>query len=93
MKGDILHITLKPEDFQYRTVNPITMAVFRMGLHCNMRCDVYEEGIHFVKYGYPAIRFTIENEFNEEDSNYVKDQYRKDPKMNKCEYYVTLIEQ
>lgn len=38
-------------------------------------------------------QYKIQDGFLEEDFNYVKEAYRKDPEMKKAEYYVTLIEQ
>jgi len=86
MKGDVLHIYLRPEDFDSKYYSPLKQALFR--LHYKTVAvpnsqEVYIKGKHYL----------IENEFDYYDFLYVKDQYRLDPKMKKAEYYVTLIEQ
>ncbi len=104
MKGDILHITLKPEDFDFNNTTeegnlnewgndtetcPLGKAMIRDGFYDT---HIVIKSCYAVKYGVKMC-FEIKSSFNFDDFLYVKEQYRKDPEMKKCEYYVTLIEQ
>lgn len=98
MKGDKLHIYLRPEDFDfnidtlhefYALYCPLHKALFRLGytqLYIdNDEVQLNDNSEHF--------KYEIKYRFDLSDCAYVKEAYRKDPEMKKSEYYVTLIEQ
>ncbi len=101
MKGEILHITLKPEDFDLpineRKVfsSPWSYSIYKAMLRKGFKqidvCISHAWGIKWNQYRQTEYR--IDGKFEWDDFLYVKEQYRKDPEMKKCEYYVTLIEQ
>lgn len=100
MKGDTLHIYLRPEDFDFNKEDrchaeylakkcPLAKALKR-GAFKNVEVGGYTIS-HSKTF---STLYEIDNNgFTFNDFAYVKEAYRKDPEMKKSEYYVTLIEQ
>ncbi len=92
-----IEILLRPEDFignDYSDIDDcaLTRAAKRHFKTDKLTCDPYE--LHILDT-YRMIKkvFLIKDNFGVDDFNFVRNEYKKDPKMKKVKYYVTLTKE
>jgi len=91
MKKNI-EIILKPEDFNKTVFLDIENCALAKAIKRKFKkLTDYDIGVGTQTVSIERTEYEIENGFNSEDYEYVKNQYKKDPKMLKARYIINLI--